>query len=148
MGITKLPKLAEYWSTNDVIGHPFPRTVLSRNRFELILQMLHFSRNDEANKTDRLHRIRDLLERFNERFQMHYTPGEDILCIDESVVPFRGRIIFRQYNKQKRHKYGIKEFKLRCVPGYTFRVNVYAGKITRSQTPPHTMWSWIYVVIF
>ncbi|XP_022837335.1 piggyBac transposable element-derived protein 4-like [Spodoptera litura] len=44
------------------------------------------------------------------------------------MVPFRGRIIFRQYNKQKRHKYGIKEFKLCTIPGYTYKVKVYAGK--------------------
>ncbi|XP_052745804.1 piggyBac transposable element-derived protein 4-like [Bicyclus anynana] len=127
MGITKLPRLAEYWSTNVIVGHPFPRTIMSRNRFELILQMLHFSQNDETNKDDRLHRIRYLLQALNERFQMHYTPGQD-LCIDESVVPFRGRIVFRQYNKQKRHKYGIKEFKLCCVPGYTYKISIYAGK--------------------
>ena len=70
---------------------------------------------------------------------MHYTPGED-LCIDESIVPFRGRIIFRQYNKQKRHKYGINEFKLCCIPGYTYRVNVCAGKKdTTTNTTPYNV---------
>lgn len=139
MGITKLPRLADYWSTNDIIGHPFPRTIMARNRFELLLQMLHFSQNDETNKKDRLHRIRYLLQVLNEQFQMFYTPGED-LCIDESVVPFRGRIVFRQYNKQKRHKYGIKEFKLCCVPGYTYRIIVYAGKNDETtNTTPHNV---------
>lgn len=49
-------------------------------------------------------------------------------CVDESMVPFRGRLLFRQYNKQKRHKYGIKLFKLCTLPGYTFKINIYAGK--------------------
>lgn len=100
---------------------------MSRNRFEILLQMLHFSENDDANKCDRLYRVRNLLDIMNENFKKHYTPGED-LCIDESVVPFRGRIIFRQYNKQKRHKYGIKEFKLCTLPGYTYKISIYAGK--------------------
>lgn len=100
---------------------------MSRNRFEILLQMLHFSKNDDANKSDRLYRVRNLLDIMNENFKKHYTPGED-LCIDESVVPFRGRIIFRQYNKQKRHKYGIKEFKLCTLPGYTYNISIYAGK--------------------
>ena len=63
----------------------------------------------------------------NESFRKHFTANENI-CIDESMVPFRGRIIFRQYNKQKRHKYGVKLFKLCSTPGYTHKVNIDAGK--------------------
>lgn len=48
--------------------------------------------------------------------------------MNESQVPFRGRIIFRQYNKSKRHKYGMKLFKLCTVPGYTCKLNLYSGK--------------------
>lgn len=103
MGLVKLPRLAHYWSKDKIIGHPFPRTVMSRNRFELLLKMLHFSDKDDENKEDRLHRVRQLVDNLNENFKNNYTPGEDI-CIDESMVPFRGRIIFRQYNKQKRQK--------------------------------------------
>ncbi|KAH9637759.1 hypothetical protein HF086_009427 [Spodoptera exigua] len=127
MGLVKLPKLSDYWSKDEITGHRFASTIMSRNRFELLLQMLHLSRHDESHRSDRLHRIRHLLDTMNTNFAKHYTPGED-LCIDESVVPFRGRIIFRQYNKQKRHKYGIKEFKLCTLPGYTYKINIYAGK--------------------
>lgn len=137
MGIVKLPRIADYWSTDEVIGHPFPRTIMSRNRFEILLQMLHFSVNDEANKGDRLHRVRRLIDMLNNNYRNHYIPSED-LCIDESLIPFRGRIIFRQYNKQKRHKYGIKEFKLCTMPGYTYKVYVYEGKKgdTTAKTTP------------
>lgn len=135
MGIVKLPRIADYWSQDAITGHPFARTVMSRNRFELLLQMLHFSEDDETNKLDRLHRVRNLLQMLNTNFQNNYTPTED-LCIDESMIPFRGRIIFRQYNKQKRHKYGIKEFKLCTMPGYTYKVNVYAGKNDIVNTTP------------
>lgn len=127
MGIVKLPKISDYWKKDEVFGQRFPPTVMSRNRFELLLQMLHFSQNDEVNTTDRLHRVRDLVETMNKNFKDTYTPGED-LCIDESVVPFRGRLIFRQYNKQKRHKYGIKLFKLCTLPGYTYKMSIYSGK--------------------
>ncbi|VDL65810.1 unnamed protein product [Nippostrongylus brasiliensis] len=44
------------------------------------------------------------------------------------MVPFRGRIVFRQFNKSKKYKYGIKLFKLCSRGGYTQRVKVYAGK--------------------
>ncbi|CAG4938111.1 unnamed protein product [Parnassius apollo] len=127
MGLVKLPKISDYWSKDEIMGQNFPRTVMARNRFELLLQMLHFSQDDDANKADRLHRVKSLLDKLNHNFKSNYIPGQDI-CIDESMVPFRGRLIFRQYNKQKRHKYGIKLFKLCCLLGYTYRVNVYAGK--------------------
>lgn len=135
MGLVKLPKLADYWSKDNITSHLFPKTIMSRNRFELILQMLHFSVNDDQHKNDRLHRVRDLLDILNESFKNNYTPTEDI-CIDESMVPFRGRIIFRQYNKQKRHKYGVKEFKLCTIPGYTYKISIYAGKNDEENTSP------------
>lgn len=127
MGIVRLPKISDYWANDKITGQQFPRTVMSRNRFEVLLSMLHFSQNDNENATDRLHRVRDLVEVMNDNFKNTYTPGED-LCIDESVVPFRGRLIFRQYNKQKRHKYGIKLFKLCTLPGYTYKLSIYCGK--------------------
>lgn len=57
MGLVRLPKLADYWCKDDMISHPFPKTIMSRNRFELLLQMLHFSENDNEHKSDRLHRV-------------------------------------------------------------------------------------------
>lgn len=127
MGLVKLPKMSDYWSRDEIIGQHFPRTIMSRNRFELLLQMLHFSQRDDENKDDRLHRIKKLLDAMNSNFKKNYVPGKD-LCIDESVVAFRGRLVFRQYNKQKRHKYGIKLFKLCTLPGYTYKISIYAGK--------------------
>lgn len=68
-------------------------------------------------------------------FRQHFTANEDI-CIDESMVPFRGRILFRQYNKNKRHKYGVKLFKLCSGPGFTHKINVYAGKNDSTKATP------------
>lgn len=50
------------------------------------------------------------------------------VCIDESMVPFIGRLSFRQYLKNKTHKYGIKIFKLCAKDYYTLQYNIYAGK--------------------
>lgn len=137
MGIVRLPKLADYWSTDLLISQSFPRTVMSRNRFEILLRMIHFSNNDNQRYGDRLFKIRELIDTLNFNFETYYYPGEN-LCIDESLVPFRGRIIFRQYIKLKRHKYGIKVFKLCSNPGYTNRIQVYAGKRGETETTTPT----------
>lgn len=54
MDIVKLPRIADYWSKDPTIYQAYPRTIMLRNRFELLLQMLHFSSEDELNKLDRL----------------------------------------------------------------------------------------------
>ncbi|CAG5041429.1 unnamed protein product [Parnassius apollo] len=127
MGLVKIPKINLYWSTDRVFGQIFAASVMSRNRFELLLQKLHFTNNDTADVFDRIFKIRPLLDSLNKTFKNIYAPKEDI-CIAESQVPFRGRIIFRQYNKSKRHKYGMKLFKLCTLPGYTCKLELYAGK--------------------
>lgn len=48
--------------------------------------------------------------------------------LDESMVPFRGRLSFCQYIPSKAHSYGIKLFKLCDSQGYTYAVEIYAGK--------------------
>ncbi|XP_049878455.1 piggyBac transposable element-derived protein 2-like [Pectinophora gossypiella] len=99
---------------------------MSRNRFELLLQNLHFVDNEKADTTDRIYKIRGLIDILNKSFRQYYFPKEDV-CVDESQVPYRGRLIFRQYNKSKRHKYGMKLFKLCTIPGYTCKLELYAG---------------------
>ena len=107
--------------------HPFPHKIMSRNRFELLLKMLHFTNNETADITKRLWKIQPILDELNENFKKYYNPQE-FVCVNESMIPFRGRIIFRQYMKQKRHKYGRKIFKLCCGFGYTYNFSVYTGK--------------------
>lgn len=54
--------------------------------------------------------------------------AQEDVCIDETIIPFRGRLIFRQYVPNKKHRYGVKIFKLCLSSGYTWSVKVYAGK--------------------
>lgn len=50
------------------------------------------------------------------------------IVIDETLVPWRGRLVFRQYIPNKAHKYGIKLFKLCSSEGYTYDLSIYSGK--------------------
>jgi hypothetical protein len=47
------------------------------------------------------------------------------LSIDEVIVKFKGRVVFKQY---KRKRFGIKMFKLCDCKEYTYDMNVYLGK--------------------
>lgn len=44
------------------------------------------------------------------------------LAIDESVVLWRGRLVFRQYIKNKRHKYGVKLYELTESRGLVLKI--------------------------
>lgn len=136
MGLVKLPAIYQYWSNDPAYIQTFPKKVMSRNRFELLLRMLHFVDNKNSNGSNRLFKIQPIIDTLETNFRKYYNPTEDI-CIDESLIPFRGRIIFRQYLKQKRHKYGIKIFKLCCGSGYTYALRVYTGKsLEKENTTP------------
>lgn len=132
MGLCHFPCMSDYWS-KDPIYHCNVNKYMSRNRFELLLRVLHFSDNDNNAQVDnnapidKLRKIRPLVDLLVDRFRYVMTPTENV-CIDETLVPFRGRIGFRQYIKNKRHKFGIKLYKLCVSNGYTYDLQIYCGK--------------------
>jgi len=67
---------------------------MSRKRFKSLLRFVHFSNNEENDSNNRLSKIIHIIDILKSNFKKYYNPDE-ILCIDESLVPFRGRIIFR-----------------------------------------------------
>ena len=127
MGVVQLPEIRLYWSTNDMYANARIKNAMKRDRFLSILKFLHFSDNTTARTEDRLHKIRNIVETIVDTFKSSIKPGKNIV-IDESMVPWRGRLGFRQYIPGKRHKYGVKLYKL-CLPeGYTYNIEIYAGK--------------------
>ncbi|KAJ8879450.1 hypothetical protein PR048_020058 [Dryococelus australis] len=60
---------------------------------------------------------------------------EENMAIDESLIPFRGRLKFRQYIPNKRHRYGIKVYKLWLLQRYTWHAKIYTGKEERERCP-------------
>lgn len=136
MGIVRLPSLAEYWSNDELFNLQFPRKVMSRNRFEILLRMIHFADNSADHNNGKLYKINPLVEMLVQSFKSLYIP-EEYVCVDETLLPFRGRLGFRQFIKNKRHKYGVKLFKLCSGSGYTYNLSIYAGKnVDNRKTTP------------
>ena len=140
MGIISLPSISSYWSKKNLYENN-PRKVMSRNRFQMLLKSWHFADNasdDSQNSNDRLYKIAPLLEKLRESFQSKIVPGE-FICIDETLVPFKGKLKFKQYISNKRHKFGIKLFKLCLEDGYLYDLKVYCGQessIDKTETVP------------
>ena len=132
MGIIQKPNIQMYWSNDPLYSTPIFKQVMKRDRYLLILKFLHFNNNDnmpaptEPNP-DRLFKIRPLVDHLFEKFQEAYTPSRNV-CIDESLLLWKGRLHFKQYIPLKRFCFGIKLFMLCEDGGYTYRFRVYTGK--------------------
>lgn len=125
MGLVQYPSIESYWSKMNIYSNAI-KSVMSRNRFQLLLKTWHFNNNENVT-TDRLQKISPLTNKLIENFKRHFIPNQ-ALCIDETLVPFRGRLSFRQYIKNKRHKFGIKVYKLCIEKGYTYNLLIYCGQ--------------------
>jgi len=60
---------------------------------------------------DRLWKLRTVFDKLNEAYAKFYNPSEH-LAVDEVIVKFKGRVIFRQYIPKKRKRFGINIYKL------------------------------------
>jgi hypothetical protein len=60
------------------------------------------------------------------------------LAVDEVIVKFHGRVIFRQYIPKKRKSLSIKIYKLYDESSYTYDTKVYLGRDSHSATDDMT----------
>ena len=128
MGLVQMPQLNHYWSSSQLYGLEIIRKTMSWKRFELLLKFWHFSNNNKENANqDRLIKLRPLSDLLKGRFSSLYMPGS-VISIDETMIPWCGRLVFRQYIPGKAHKYGIKMYKLATINGYTWTYLLYTDK--------------------
>ena len=131
MGVVqKIGRLSDYWSTHANTSTPaFSRTMPCK-RFLHILRFLHFIDNEDAtvDKTVRTWKVQKVLNYLCKRFREVYTPRRE-LCVDETMVKFKGRLSIKQYIKIKPVKWGIKLFTLaESATGYVLNLIPYTGK--------------------
>lgn len=120
----------EHWSTDILILSPIFGRTMPRDRYELLSQLLHFCDSEVQAPSDRLYKIRLLVEHTRNIFKNTMMPNKN-LCIDESIIVFKGRLMFKQYIPSKRHRFGIKMFVLCDVEtGYILDFIIYVGKET------------------
>lgn len=127
-GTIKLNKIQDYWKVHPLFNFKCFSSHMSRDRFLLIMRCLHFAKNPTEGQTtdDRLYKVSPILNFFNQKMAEVYYPGKQ-LSLDESMVLWRGRLLFRQYIKNKQHKYGLKLYMLSEPNGIIVNIAVYTG---------------------
>ena len=132
MAINSKPRIKNYWSTDQLLSTPIFAKIFTRNRYISILKCLHFSNNEEIEEIEqnRLRKVIKVIEMLKAKFTSALTPFQN-LCIDESLMLWKGRLSFRQYIPSKRNRLGIKLFMLcDCETRYLLDLLVYAGSQT------------------
>jgi hypothetical protein len=85
---------------------------------------LHLSHNSTSEPYEK---VRPFIEYVSARWRQLYNPSTH-LCIDESIVAYRGRCKYVQYTPNKPSRYGIKLFCLSESSGYILDIYFYKGK--------------------
>ena len=133
MGLVAMPSYRAYWSRSRLDKNDMFPSVMSRERFQSIMRFLHFG-DEPQQPDDPWAKVRFLINHLNNTMSEIYTPHKD-LSLDESMMLWRGRLVFRQYIKNKRHKYGVKFFELCTDDGLVMKVQIYSGtKLTDTES--------------
>ena len=129
--IIKLDRDHHYWHQGGDHFLLYTRfgQVMSRDRFFQIKRYLYFvDPQAPVNGEDRLHKIRYKLNAVRSNFQNEYVPHEHV-TVDEPMVPFKGRLGFKQFMREKPVKFGIKLWVCAdAVTAYCYNLEVYTGK--------------------
>ena len=90
MGMLRLPRVKDYWSTSNVLSTPWFRSIMSRDRFLEILRYLHLVDSSQQKKKgeegyDPIFKVRLLVDHLNAVFSEYYKPSR-YLSIDEMMI--------------------------------------------------------------
>ncbi|XP_038568008.1 piggyBac transposable element-derived protein 3-like [Micropterus salmoides] len=118
-------------------GRAIFRATMSLHTFSRINSHLWFDDRQTRpapHKQDKLAAFRTIWEKWKYRLPLLFNPGSDV-CVDDQLVPFKGRCVFRQYMPRKPAKYGIKIW-VACdvLTSYAWKMQIYTGKTAGS--PP------------
>ena len=135
MGLNQKNRIKYYWSTDKLITTPIFGELFTRNRYLSRLRYLRFADNN-TEEEGKLRKIQPVVENLRKKFEKAVIPWEN-LCIDESLMLWKGRLSFKQYVPSKRHRFGVKLFMLcDCYTKFVLDFIVYTGAETDIDNHP------------
>ncbi|XP_068089513.1 piggyBac transposable element-derived protein 4-like [Hyperolius riggenbachi] len=135
-GVVGKPHQTSYWSTNRLIVTPFFATVMSENRFSLIMKNLNFMNNetfDEAtHPAPKLWKIYDLFQMVIRKFQSVYVPERDGYCLTTDNY-YTSPELYEHLIRHKTDSYGTVRPNRRNLPSAFSAQKLKPGEITAWQ---------------
>lgn len=132
MGTIYLSDIKDYFSKDFTCNMPFFAKIFKRERFFQIFWMLHLHQNLNNNNypITRFSKVKNFLDYIDLKFRQNFVPGKEI-CVDEAVVPFKGRFSCLTYSPNKPTKWGIRMYVLAdSNTGYVYSILPYFGSVT------------------
>jgi len=127
MGIDRKPSQKHYWTRNEMLTSTILPKLLTSDRYFEILQNLHFCDQAEESE-DHLFKLRGIWSICTSQFAKMIVPGPNI-SIDESLVLYEGRLIFKQLIPSKRSRFGMKIFLIVDEStGFILNMIIYTGQ--------------------
>ena len=100
---------------------------MRRNKFEQILQYLHFA-DDSKIDDDKYYKIRPLFHELNNSFKVFPLTAD--LGIDETMIRCYGKHSTKQFVRNKPIRFGFKVFSIASPKGYLYHAEPYCGADT------------------
>lgn len=130
-GVLKMKSLTTRELFDKCTGVIYFHSTMSQARFEFLTNTLRFDDREsrsERRKNDRLAAIREIFDHVVTTSQKLYVPSE-YCTVDEQLLGFHGRCVFKMFIPSKPDKYGIKILMMcDAKTFYMLNAQVYTGK--------------------
>lgn len=128
MGVFGLPRIRMYWEQKSRIS--IIADNMSRNRFFELRSNFHIMDNNTVptNNKDRFVKVRPIYNVLKRR--CNELAIEKNVCVDEQMVPFKGKLSVKQYMRGKPNPWGIKLYLLCGESGLVYDFLLYQGSTT------------------
>ncbi|XP_037112215.1 piggyBac transposable element-derived protein 3-like [Syngnathus acus] len=126
-GYHQLPSRRHYWNTDEDLHCALVAGAMSRNRFEEIIRYIHCADNTRQNSSDRMTKLRPMMDILNARFGEAY-PMDCNLDLDEAMIEYFGRHGCKQAIRNKPVRFGYKAWCLNSgTNGFLLHFDIYQG---------------------
>ena len=126
-GYNVLPRRHMYWSHTEDVYNEAISNAMRRDRFDKIMQSLHFNANVIIDKQDKYAKLRPLLQHLQKKFMLHYVPSQSISHV-EAMIEYFGNHSCKQAIGNKPIRLGYKVWCQNSTEGYRISFEVYQGK--------------------
>ena len=132
-----MPRSRLYWAAETRVDKI--ANIMVRDRWELIKKNVHFNNNallhdqDPANP-NMLFKVQPVIDHLLPKFQS--IPQQQVLCVDQQIIPFKGHSSLKQYMAKKSYKWEYKAYLLCDTTEMVHNFEVYIGKILSAEGFP------------
>lgn len=135
-GYKKLPSRDMYWEQRADTHCALASNAMPRNRFREIHRYFHLNDNLNIDPSDKVYKVRPLLDHLNEKFRKLAQPFGNSFSLDEAMEPYFGHHFMKQFIKGKPIRYGYKIWCLTRASGFLVRFIVYTGAKDQAENVP------------